>query len=147
MNTNGFRNDLEICLRNAYNNNEDIPQLISTLSGNSKDMKQILETIYSIIQFESMITKQNKTEVAVSVLGLECASTDTFPAMSLAAKSKESNMMSNFSKAVDKSTCDEYPLSISVGAKSDEIFLSGMDETRRNIYNEKLKKEYGVYEI
>ena len=43
MNTDDLRTNLETCLRDARNNNEDIPQLISTISGNSEEMKQILE--------------------------------------------------------------------------------------------------------
>ena len=61
MNTDDLRTNLETCLRDARNNNEDIPQLISTISGNSEGMKQILETINSILQCESMINKQKNT--------------------------------------------------------------------------------------
>lgn len=60
MDTGDFRTNLETCLRDARNKNEDIPQLISTISENSEEMKQILETINSILQCKSMINKQKK---------------------------------------------------------------------------------------
>lgn len=58
MNTDDLRTNLETRMRDARNNNEDIPQLISTISGNSEEMKQILETINSILECKSMINKQ-----------------------------------------------------------------------------------------
>jgi hypothetical protein len=61
MNTSDLRTNLETCLLDARNNNEDIPQLISTISGNSEEMKQILETINLILKCKSMINKQKNT--------------------------------------------------------------------------------------
>ncbi len=147
MNTDDLRTNLETCLRDARNNNEDIPQLISTISGNSEGMKQILETINSMLQCESMINKQKQSEDVVTAFDVERASIDKFPVMSLAAKSEESNMMSNFDKTVGKFAREDHTLCISADVNSDQIFLSGIGDMHLDIYTEKLKKECDLREI
>jgi len=147
MNTDDLRTNLETCLRDARNNNEDIPQLISTISGNSEEMKQILETINSMLQCESMINKQKQSEDVVTAFDVERASIYKFPVMSLAAKSNDSNMMSNFDKEVGKFAREDHALCIYADVDSDEIFLSGIGEMHLDNYTEKLKKECNLREI
>lgn len=67
--------------------------------------------------------------------------------MSLAAKYKESKMMSNFDKTVGKFAREDPTLCISDDVNSDEIFSSGIGDMHLDIYTEKLKKECDLREI
>jgi elongation factor G len=96
----------------------------------------------------------------VAVFGVECASMDTFtdgsvnasmvsmfvpsPVMSLAVKPKESNMMTNFGKAVGKFTREDPTLRVSVDSKTGETIMSGMGELHLEVYVERMKREYKV---
>lgn len=96
----------------------------------------------------------------VAVFGVECASMDTFtdgkvnyamnsmfvpkPVMSLACKTKESSMNSNFAKAMGRFTREDPTLRIAVDEMTKETVLSGMGELHLQIYIERLKREYNV---
>jgi elongation factor G len=96
----------------------------------------------------------------VAVFGVECSSMDTFtdgshqfvmssmfvpnPVMSLAVKPKESQMMTNFSKAMGKFTREDPTLRIMTDDKTKEVILSGMGELHLEIYIERLRREYQV---
>ena len=56
-----IKNDLEKCLINAKNKNEDIPRFISTISGDSKEIKKILETMNRLIDCKDII-ENGKTD-------------------------------------------------------------------------------------
>ena len=50
-----IKNDLEKCLIDAKNKNEDIPSFISTISGDSKKIKKILETMNRLIDYKDIM--------------------------------------------------------------------------------------------
>ena len=64
--------------------------------------------------------------------------------MSLACKTKESSMLSNFAKAMGRFTREDPTLRITVDEKTKETVLSGMGELHLEIYIERLKREYQV---
>ena len=96
----------------------------------------------------------------VALFGVECASMDTFtdgtikysmvsmfvpkPVMSLSVKPKESQMQTNFSKAIGKFTREDPTLRVTVDSKTKETIMSGMGELHLEIYVERMKREYAV---
>ncbi len=96
----------------------------------------------------------------VAVFGVDCASMDTFtdgsvnysmvsmfvpkPVMSLAVRPKDSQMASNFSKAIGKFTREDPTLRISIDDKTKETIMSGMGVLHLEIYIERLRREYNV---
>ena len=96
----------------------------------------------------------------VAVFGVECASMDTFtdgtvryalksmfiplPVMSLAVRPKDSNMITNFGKAMGKFSREDPTLRLTTDSKTKETIMSGMGELHLEIYVERLKREYNV---
>tara|TARA_B110000967_G_C18859955_1_gene549329 strand:- start:195 stop:428 length:234 start_codon:yes stop_codon:yes gene_type:complete len=50
-----FQKDLKQCLMDAKNKNEDIPSFISTISGDSKKIKKILENMNRLIDYKDIM--------------------------------------------------------------------------------------------
>lgn len=95
----------------------------------------------------------------VATFGVECSSMDTFTdgqckfsmvsmfvpnaVMSLSVKPKNSQLSTNFSKAIGKFTREDPTLRINV-TDAGETIMSGMGELHLEIYVERMKREYGV---
>jgi elongation factor G len=107
------------------------------------------------------ITEAGAGEVA-AMFGVECRSMDTFtdrnthlhlamssmhvpePVMSLSVKPAKSNMLSAFSKALNKFGKEDPTLVVHVDSDTKETILSGMGELHLQVYIERMNREYGV---
>ncbi|MGB3756360.1 MAG: elongation factor G [Rivularia sp. (in: cyanobacteria)] len=106
------------------------------------------------------VIKQAVAGDIVALLGVECASGDTFcssdirvsledmfvpePVITLAIEPKKDRDLDKISKALNRFQKEDPTFRVNVNSESNETLISGMGELHLEIYVERMKREYNV---